>query len=125
MRDALGQRTVYSLNRPEVHDVLRRWRALGAGRDPEPLLLGETVRARPRARSCPFYGDDDELQLAFNFLFVHAALDADAAARRSSSGSRPCCPTARGRSGRAPTTTSSASRPAGRAATRAARSASR
>jgi alpha-glucosidase len=71
----LGQVPRHSLNQPEVHDVFRRWRALGAGRDPEPLLLGETV-VRDLEQLMRFYGDDDGLQLALNVVFLDAALDA-------------------------------------------------
>lgn len=79
---------VYSSNRPELHDVLRRWRALtdeqaaaianphpGADGD-EPILVGETY-VLELDELLPFYGTGrDELHLAFNFLFVHADLDA-------------------------------------------------
>src|SRR6185503_661503 len=71
----LGQVPRHSLNQPEVHDVFRRWRALGAGRDPEPLLLGETV-VRDLEQLMRFYGDDDGLQLALNVPFLDADLDA-------------------------------------------------
>jgi len=71
----LGQVPRHSLNQPEVHDLFRRWRALGAGRDPEPLLLGETV-VRDLEQLMRFYGDDDGLQLALNVVFLDAALDA-------------------------------------------------
>jgi alpha-glucosidase len=71
----LGQVPRHSLNQPEVHDVFRRWRALGAGRDPEPLLLGETV-VRDLEQLMRFYGDDDGLQLALNVVFLDADLDA-------------------------------------------------
>ena len=51
---------------------------------PAAILVGETyVLDLERCR--PFYGEgDDELNLAFNFLFLHAALEAERAARRSS-----------------------------------------
>ena len=63
-----GLRAVYSMNRPEVHDVLRRWRALARDR----VLVGETY-VLELDQLLPFYGDgEDELHLAFNFLFVHA-----------------------------------------------------
>ena len=71
---------VYSSNRPEVHDVLRRWRAVADGHDAgdqTPVLVGETY-VLELAELMPFYGTGrDELHLAFNFLFVHADLDAD------------------------------------------------
>ena len=37
-----GQRPVYNGNRPEVHDVLRRWRALAQSYDEPKVLIGET-----------------------------------------------------------------------------------
>lgn len=71
-----GQQAVYSGNRPEVHDVLRRWREIARTYDPERLLLGETYVWTPESL-VRFYGiSDDELQLAFNFPFVNSRLDA-------------------------------------------------
>jgi alpha-glucosidase len=72
-----GQRFVYNANRPEVHDVLRRWRRLADGY-PEPrVLVGETpVPVDELAR---YYGDgSDELHLAFNFPFLTAPFEAAA-----------------------------------------------
>jgi len=74
---------VYSANRPEVHDVLRRWRTVAdahgapdAAQDEAPILVGETY-VLELDELMPFYGTGrDELHLAFNFLFVHADLDA-------------------------------------------------
>ena len=72
---------VYSANRPEVHDVLRRWREVAdAHGAPDggdgPILVGETY-VLELDELMPFYGTGrDELHLAFNFLFVHADLDA-------------------------------------------------
>jgi alpha-glucosidase len=59
-----------------VHDVLRRWREVSTnGR--ERILVGETY-VLDVEQLIPFYGTgEDELHLAFNFLFVHAELDAD------------------------------------------------
>ena len=64
------------MNRPELHDVLRRWRALTAARDgDEPVLVGETY-VLDLEQLIPFYGlGEDELHLAFNFLFFHCDLD--------------------------------------------------
>ena len=72
-----GQRPVYSANRPEVHDVLRRWRRLAESYDPPRVLVGETpVEVEVMA---DYYGDGhDELHLAFNFPFITAPLQADA-----------------------------------------------
>ncbi len=69
------QLPVYSSHRPEVHGVYRRWRRIAEERIPPALLLGETWvgTIEELAR---YYGDGDELQLAFNFRFVFAELDA-------------------------------------------------
>jgi alpha-glucosidase len=64
-------RPVYNMNRPEVHDVFRRWRALADGVDPPGVLIGETwVPDLPTLMR--FYGDRDELHLALNVAFVFA-----------------------------------------------------
>jgi len=70
-----GQRDVYSSCRPEVHDVLRRWRHLADGYDPHRVLIGETYVLDPTQLGS-FYGNDDELNLAFNFTLLHAHLRA-------------------------------------------------
>jgi alpha-glucosidase len=68
-----GQRPVYSMNRPEVHAVLRDWRAQ-ADRDPRrPILLGET-NTHDLPSLARYYGDagagpGSELHMAFNFRF--------------------------------------------------------
>src|SRR5918999_875592 len=73
----LGLKRVFSMNRPEVHDVLRRWRELSDAQDPQRALIGETY-VLDLDQLIPYYGNgDDELHLAFNFLFVHAELDAE------------------------------------------------
>ena len=72
-----GQRSVYNANRPEVHEVIRRWRRLAEGYDEPRLLIGETPV--PLERLVEFYGNGrDELGLAFNFDFIGAPLDARA-----------------------------------------------
>ena len=71
-----GLRQVNSMNRPELHDVLRRWRVVAARQEPERVLVGETY-VLDLEQLIPFYGNgQDELHLAFNFLFVHSKLDA-------------------------------------------------
>ena len=70
-----GQQMAYSANRPETHGVFRDWRQIAEGYRPPRLLLGETW-VRDLGRLAAFYGHDDELQLAFNFPFVFAALAA-------------------------------------------------
>jgi alpha-glucosidase len=70
-----GFKAVYSMNRPEVHEVLQRWRAIADG---DRVLVGETY-VLELEQLFPFYGGgDDQLHMAFNFLFVHADLDAAA-----------------------------------------------
>ena len=72
-----GQRPVYNGNRPEVHDVIRRWRRLADSYDTPRALIGETpVKVEELAK---YYGDgSDELHLAFNFPFLTAPFDATA-----------------------------------------------
>jgi alpha-glucosidase len=71
----LGQRPVFSMNRPEVHDVLRRWRKVS---DPYAgVLVGETY-VHDVETLARFYGDGvDELHLAFNFVFLLAEFDVE------------------------------------------------
>jgi alpha-glucosidase len=65
------------MNRPEVHEVLQRWRALSDAHDPPRALVGETY-VLDLDQLIPYYGKgDDQLHLAFNFLFVHAELEAE------------------------------------------------
>jgi alpha-glucosidase len=70
-----GQRAVYNSNRPEVHDVHRRWRRIADEYDPPRLLVGETFVDRVED-VIPFYGRGDELGLAFNIPFLQAPFDA-------------------------------------------------
>ncbi len=73
-------RTVYSANRPETHAVFRDWRQVAHGYAPARLLLGETWTG-DFERLARFYGDNDELQLAFNFPFTFAEFTAEALSR--------------------------------------------
>ena len=66
-----GQQQAYNANRPQTHQVYRDWRRIAESYPAARLLLGETWVA-DAARLAAFYGDDDELQLAFNFPFVFA-----------------------------------------------------
>jgi alpha-glucosidase len=64
-------------NLPEIHEVLKSWRRLARGQDPERLLVGETW-VMELEELATFYGDGtDELHLAFNFPFMFAPLEAD------------------------------------------------
>jgi alpha-glucosidase len=77
--DALEHRSglepKYSANQPESHGVFRAWRAIAERYQPPRLLLGETW-VGDYGLLAGFYGNDDELQLAFNFPFVFAAFAA-------------------------------------------------
>jgi alpha-glucosidase len=73
-----GQRQVYNLNRPEVHDIYRSWRAIADGYDPNRILVAETWVFEPK-QLARFYGtDDDELHLCFNFSLVFSDFLAEA-----------------------------------------------
>jgi alpha-glucosidase len=72
-----GQRSVYNANRPEVHQVIRRWRQLADGY-PDRVLVGETPVAEFEALAAYYGSGQDELHLAFNFPFISSALEADA-----------------------------------------------
>jgi alpha-glucosidase len=72
----MGQRPEFSMLRPEVHDVFRRWREISTAREPERVLIGETV-VHDVETLVTFYGTGvDELHLAFNFVFIHGAFTA-------------------------------------------------
>jgi alpha-glucosidase len=73
----LEQRRVHNMNRPEVHDILRRWRGLVDSYGPGRMLVGETW-VFGLDQLAAFYGTgSDELDLGFNFPFAFAALRAD------------------------------------------------
>jgi alpha-glucosidase len=62
---------------PSTHEHLRAMRRLTDGYEGDRVLIGET--ALPGTRwVAPYYGDGDELHLAFNFAFTHAPWDAAA-----------------------------------------------
>ena len=69
-----GQRSVYNTNRPEVHEVIRRWRSLVDDYREPRILLGETPV--PVSELSHYYGNGgDELHLAFNFPFISASFE--------------------------------------------------
>jgi alpha-glucosidase len=76
---AFGLRPVYSSNRPETHAVYRDWRRLADSYPRPRLLLGETW-VGDLGRMASYYGQDDELHLAFNFPFLFAEFTAEALA---------------------------------------------
>src|ERR1700735_1102936 len=72
-----GLQAVYNANQPEVHKVFRDWRRIAERYAPPRLLLGETWTG-DLGGLATFYGDNDGLQLAFNFPFVFADFTAPA-----------------------------------------------
>lgn len=66
-----GQSPVYNANRPEAHDIYRRWRRIAEEHDPPLVLLGEAW-VWDVARWAAYYGDGDELQLLFDFRLLDA-----------------------------------------------------
>jgi alpha-glucosidase len=73
-----GQRPVYNSDRPEVHDVLRRWRTLSDSYEAPRLLLGETNVEKLETLATFYGGGEDELHLGFNFPFIEAPFEAEA-----------------------------------------------
>jgi alpha-glucosidase len=76
MQGAFGLQFVYNTNRPETHGVYREWRKIAESYTPPRLLLGETWVDGP-ARLAEYYGNNDELQLGFNFAFAFSDLHPD------------------------------------------------
>ncbi len=72
-----GQVSEYNSNRPEVHEVHRHWRGIADDYEPKRLLVGETY-VDHLSEVMTYYGDGDELNLAFNIPFMHCSLDASA-----------------------------------------------
>jgi alpha-glucosidase len=72
----MGLKPVYTACRPEVHDVIRHWRQLADSYDPKRVLIGETYVLDPKDFAS-FYGNGDELNLAFNFMMLHADFKAN------------------------------------------------
>ncbi len=78
MAQIFGQRSVYNSNRPEVHEVIRRWRRLSDSYQGSRVLIGET-NVEQLDVMASYYGDgSDELHLAFNFPFVNTPFEASA-----------------------------------------------
>jgi len=72
-----GQRLVWNFMRPELHEVLRRWRAVADEQEPGRLLVGEGVIEGRQVAA--FYGsDDDELHMTFHLGLANAPFEAAA-----------------------------------------------
>ena len=74
---ALGVRHVFSLNRPETHEILRDWRRLADSYEPPRVLVGEVYVLDTAAWALYYGSGSDELNLAFNVALVHAGLEAE------------------------------------------------
>lgn len=72
----LGQKPLYTTSRPEIHAILRRWRRLADSYAQPKLLLGETTLVYDPRQLATFYGQHNELELAFNFRFLQSPLKA-------------------------------------------------
>jgi alpha-glucosidase len=57
------------MHRPEVHDVLRRWRRVADAYRPARVLVGETWAVDLAGLGAYYGAERDELHLAFNFAF--------------------------------------------------------
>ncbi|MGO9160721.1 MAG: alpha-amylase family glycosyl hydrolase [Streptosporangiaceae bacterium] len=69
LQGQFGLRPVYNANQPQTHEVYRQWRGIAETYSPPRLLLGETWVSDADLLAA-FYGQNDELQLAFNFPFA-------------------------------------------------------
>jgi alpha-glucosidase len=72
----LRQQPLYNTSRPEVHSILKRWRAIVDEYPEKGLLLGETNRVYDQKLLASFYGEQDEMKLVFNLAFLDSAFDA-------------------------------------------------
>jgi alpha-glucosidase len=61
-------------DRPEVHDILRRWRVLADRYDGDRLMVSEAVVSSPERLAA--YVRPDELHQSFNFQFLRCRWDA-------------------------------------------------
>jgi alpha-glucosidase len=77
LRDDAGSERIYSMNRPETHEIYRDWRRLADAYEPSRVLLGEVYVLDIPAWATYYGSSSDELNLAFNFALVHAGLDAE------------------------------------------------
>jgi len=66
-----GQVPLYNSNRPEVHDVYRGWHSIAESYDPSRMLVGE-IFVGDIEQMVAYYGQGDELSLAFNIPFLTA-----------------------------------------------------
>ena len=65
------------IDAPRTHDHLRKVRAVLVGYDHHPMIVGEVCLHQP-GQVRTYYGDDDELNLSFNFRPIETDWSADA-----------------------------------------------
>jgi alpha-glucosidase len=63
-----------NVRRDVAHDVLRHWRRIADSYDPPRILIGETW-IDDLTELMTFYGEGDELHMAFNFPFIFSPLE--------------------------------------------------
>jgi alpha-glucosidase len=66
---------VFSMNRPDTHEVYRAWRSIADAYEPRRALIGEVYVLDLPAWAAYYGTGTDELDLAFNFMLAHADLD--------------------------------------------------
>jgi alpha-glucosidase len=76
LRDDPPDARVYSMNRPETHEIFRGWRRLADSYEPPRVLVGEVYVLDVPAWAQYYGAGSDELNLAFNFALVHSDLEA-------------------------------------------------
>ncbi len=74
----LGQRPVHNISQPELHRILRHWRRKANSYSGGRLLLGETTLVYEPTKVADFYGNQDEMDLAFNFSYTQSPFRRDA-----------------------------------------------
>ena len=107
----MGQRCVYNACRPEVHDVLRRWRTLADSYDPQRVLIGETYVLDPELFAVLRRRATSSTSRSTSCCCTRSSTRPRCAPRSRTPSST--CPRTRGRCGRAATTTTTASRRGG------------
>jgi len=69
-----GIAAFYNANRPEVHEIYRRWRAVADEYDPPRAFVGEAW-VWDYARWASYYGSGDELDMLFAFHLTRSPLE--------------------------------------------------
>lgn len=72
----LRQRFAFNANRPQVHEVIRRWRRLAGSYRSERLLFGETWVPTVQQLVAYYGSGEDELHLAWSVPFLTARFSA-------------------------------------------------